>query len=169
MQTETTFAQAKATKYPEQIVIAIARDPAGKYNPIALGWVMQTSADPPMLAISVGKTRYSLQALRTSGEFVIAFPSERQEPETMLFGTKSGRDTDKLAEAGPKTQPASKIDGLLLADAVANFECTLVGELETGDHVILVGRVICSHVNQQPLRRLYTVGPGHRLDGLPRA
>ncbi|GAF91510.1 unnamed protein product, partial [marine sediment metagenome] len=148
MQTETAFAKAIATKYPEQVAIAIARDSGGKYNPITLGWVMQTSGTPPMMAISVGKTRYSLPTIRTAGEFVIAFPSGLQEEETMLFGTKSGRDTDKLAEAGTKTQPASKIDGVLLQDAVANFECRLAAELETGDHVILVGQVVCSHVNE---------------------
>ena len=38
--------------------------------------------------------------------------------------------------------------GLFLADAVANFECKLESELETGDHFLLVGRVVASHVNE---------------------
>ena len=169
MQTETTFAEANATKFPEQVAIAIARDPAGKHNPITLGWAMQTSGSPPMMAISIGKTRYSLEVIRAAGEFVIAFPSEHQAAETMLFGTRSGRDTDKLTEAGVKTQPAGEIDSVLLADAVANFECRLAGELETGDHVTFVGEVVRSHVNDQPLNRLYTVAPGHKLGPLPQA
>lgn len=169
MQTETTFAQANAMKYPEQVAIAIAKDAGGRYNPITLGWVMQTSIDPPMLAISIGKTRHSLQAVRTAGEFVIALPSELQEAETMLFGTKSGRDIDKLAEASAETHPAKTIDCVLLAEAVANFECRLVGKLETGDHVIFVGQVLCSHVNDEPLTRLYTIGQGYKMGGLPRA
>ena len=36
MQTTTTFDQAIARKYPEAIAIAIAKDAAGKYNPISL-------------------------------------------------------------------------------------------------------------------------------------
>ena len=87
----------------------------------------------------------------------------------MLFGTKSGRDTDKLAEAGTKTRPAVEIDCVLLDDAVANFECRLAGELETGDHVIFVGQVVCSHVNERPLNRLYTIGPRYdKMGGLAR-
>jgi len=169
MQTETTYAEACRTKYPEQVAVAIAKDPQGKFNPITLGWAMPTSGSPPMWAISVGKTRYSLEAIRSAGEFVLAFPSERQEKEALLFGTRSGRDTDKLAEAGAATRPASEIDAVLLDDAVANLECRLVGELESGDHVIFVGRVVCAHVSTDPLNRLYTIGPGYQMGGLPRA
>ena len=168
MQQERPYSDAIATKFPEQIVIAIARDAKGKCNPITLGWTMVTSGTPPMMAISIGKTRYSLGAIRHAGEFVIAFPSEHQQRETMLFGTKSGRDMDKIETANSKTQPTRQIDSVLLADAVANFECKLAGELETGDHVIFVGEIVCSHLNEQPLNRLYGVGAGYKMGGLAR-
>ena len=168
MQKETTFSKANETKYPEPIAIAIARDAGGKHNPITLGWVMQTSIGPPMMAISIGKTRYSLEAVRHAREFVIAFPSEAQAKDALLFGTKSGRDTDKLAEADVKTRPAAKIDSVLLEDAVANFECRLAGEFETGDHVIFVGEVMAAHVNEKSLNRLYTLSPAYKMGGLPR-
>ena len=64
--------------------------------------------------------------------------------------------------------PASRIDSVLLADAVANFECKLVSELEAGDHFVFVGEVICAHLNDKPLNRLYTVGEGYTMAGLPR-
>jgi len=169
MQRQVPYAQAIATKYPEQVVIGIAKDPQGKCNPISLGWSMITSHAPPMLAVSVGKRRYSLEAFRQARQFVVAFPSVQQARETLVFGTKSGRDADKLALAAAETQPAEKIDCVLLADAVANFECRLVGELETGDHVIFVGEVVCSHVNDRPVGRLYIVGPGHALAGVRRS
>ena len=168
MQKQVSYSQAIVTKYPEQVVIAIAHDANGKYNPITLGWTMIVSGQPPMMAIAVGKTRYSLEAIRQANEFVIAFPSEHQHDEAMLFGTKSGRDTDKLAEANTATSKASMIDCVLMDDAVANFECKLVSEVETGDHITFVGQIVCSHVNDKPLNRLYTVDTGHKMHGLPR-
>ncbi|NIA22115.1 MAG: hypothetical protein GWP05_09185 [Anaerolineaceae bacterium] len=168
MQEEATYSKAINLKYPEQVVIAIAKDGQGKYNPITLGWTMIASHNPPMMAIGVGKTRHSLEAIRGAGEFVIAMPSEDQEAETMFHGTKSGRNMDKLAEAGTSTSPAKVIDCVLMDDAVANFECRLVGEMETGDHVLFVGQVVCSHVNRRTLNRLYTVAPGHVMGGLAR-
>ena len=163
MQKEVEYSEAMTRKYPESVAIAIAKDPQGKYNPIALGWKMIVSGEPPMLAIAVGTTRYSLEAIRAAREFVVAFPSEFQVDETMIFGTKSGRDHDKLTLAGAKVQPAAKIDCVLLSDAVANFECKLFGEMATGDHYIFVGEVVCAHVNEKPLNRLYTLGPEYEM------
>ena len=168
MQKQVSYGEAIVRKYPEQVVVAIARDANGKCNPITLGWTMITSGSPPMMAVSIGLTRYSLEVFRHAKEFVVAMPSERQEDQTLLFGTRSGRDCDKFAEAGTALQPAAKIDCVLMSEAVANFECRLVGELETGDHVIFVGEVVCSHANEADLNRLYTVGEGYRMGGLER-
>ena len=128
MQEQTSYGEAVVRKYPEQVAIAIAKDPQGKYNPITLGWIMPTSHNPPMMAVSVGLTRYSLEAIRLSREFVISFPSSEMAEDAFFYGTKSGRDMDKLAACGTKTAPASKVDGVLFSDAVANFECTRESE-----------------------------------------
>ncbi len=170
MQSEVPFSQAIKKKYPEQIVVAIARDSRGKCNPITIGWTMICSSQPPMMAIAVGTGKHSAGAIEHAGQFVIAFPAAGQGDEVMVFGTKSGADTDKLALAGSKTSPASCIDSVLLSDAVANFECELVSQTETGDHVIYVGKVLAAHTNagEKPLDRLYTVGPGWLLGGLGR-
>jgi flavin reductase (DIM6/NTAB) family NADH-FMN oxidoreductase RutF len=159
MQIPAPYEQAAERRFPEQITIAIAKDPRGKHNPITISWTMLTSIEPPMLAISVGKQRYSATALRHAREFVLSLVSTGMTTEAVFHGTKSGRDLDKLAECGTKTQPATEIDSVLLADAVANFECKLESEHETGDHVIFVGRVVAAHVHQDPdVRRLYALG-----------
>ncbi|MCK4342512.1 MAG: flavin reductase family protein [Phycisphaerae bacterium] len=159
MQVATTYENAMARKYPEQVSLAIAKDARGKHNPISLGWVMNTSIEPPMLAISIGLTRYSLEVLRHAREFVLSFVSSTMAEDALFHGTRSGRELDKLAQCGTKTQPATVIDSVLLADAVANFECKLESELVTGDHVIFVGRVVAAHMNEDPsVRRLYSLG-----------
>ena len=166
MQREIPYVDARPAWCPRELVVAIARDSDGKCNPIALGFVMSTSIQPPMLAVSIVPTHHTAGAIRHSREFVVALPSEDQADETMLYGTKSGRDCDKLALADAKTEPASRIDCVLLSDAAANFECRLVTEMATGDHVIFVGEVVCAHVSEEPRRRLYITGPGHALGGV---
>ena len=166
MKIDTPFNEAIVKKYPEQVVIVLAKERSGRVNPITIGWTMLTSLNPPMMAISVGLTRYSLNVIREAKEFVIAFPSELQKEETLLFGTTSGRNTDKLNESGISTIPAEKIDCLLLDDAVANFECSLAGDFITGDHVIFVGKIIAAHVNPDAPGRLYTVAKGYKMSGV---
>ncbi len=158
MQVAVSYSEAMKRKYPEPIVIAIARDSLGKYNPITLGWFMPTSHQPPMVAISVAYARHSYAGIKDAGAFVVSFPSQTMKEETLFFGTKSGRDIDKLAAMRAETMPASAIDGVLLKHAVANFECVLEAEQPTGDHAIFVGRVVAAHVNVDPtVRRIYTL------------
>jgi len=163
MQKQVKYEQAIKTKYPEQVIIAIAKDKKGKANPVTLGWTMIASYDPLMMAIAVAKTHYSIKTIRHSKCFTIAFPSSQMADAALFFGSCSGRDTDKFAEFDCKTQPAKKIDSVLLADAVANFECTLESQTSAGDHIIFVGKIVASHINTKPKKWLYTVGPGHKL------
>jgi len=163
MQKQVKYEQAIKTKYPEQVIIAIAKDKKGKANPVTLGWTMIASYEPPMMAIAVAKTHYSTKTIRHSKCFTIAFPSAQMAEAALFFGSRSGRDTDKFAEFDCRTLPARKIDSVLLADAVANFECTLESHTSVGDHIIFVGRVVASHVNTRPKKRLYTVASGHKL------
>jgi len=163
MQKKVKYEEAIKTKYPEQVVIAIAKDRNGKANPITLGWTMIVSGEPPMMAIAVAKTHYSIETITHSECFTIAFPSSEMADAALFFGSKSGRDIDKFAEFECETEPAKEIDSVLLSDAVANFECTLESQMVAGDHVIFVGKVVASHTNTEPKKRLYTVGPGHKM------
>jgi flavin reductase (DIM6/NTAB) family NADH-FMN oxidoreductase RutF len=163
MQKQVEYQEAIKTKYPEQVVIAIAKDRNGKANPITLGWTMIVSGEPPMMAIAVAKTHYSIETITHSECFTIAFPSSEMADAALFFGSKSGRDIDKFAEFKCDTEPAKEINSVLLIDAVANFECTLESQMVAGDHVIFVGKVVESHTNTEPTKRLYTVGPGHKL------
>jgi flavin reductase (DIM6/NTAB) family NADH-FMN oxidoreductase RutF len=163
MQKQVKYEQAIKAKYPEQVVIAIAKDKKGKANPVTLGWTMIASGDPLMMAIAVAKTHYSVKTIRHSKCFTIAFPSSDMAKTALFFGSISGRDTDKFAKFDCKIEPAKKVDSVLLADAVANFECTLEWQKAAGDHIIFVGKVIASHVNTKRKKRLYTVGPAHKM------
>ena len=166
MQKPVEVAEAVKTKYPEQIVIAIARDKKGKANPVTLGWTMFASGNPLMMAIAVAAGHYTVQAIEHSKCFTIAYPSAEMAKDALFFGSRSGRDTDKFAESKCRTEPATQIDSVLLSDAVANFECTEEARLPAGDHIIYIGRVVAAHVNSEPKRRLYTVAPGHKLSSV---
>jgi flavin reductase (DIM6/NTAB) family NADH-FMN oxidoreductase RutF len=175
MQKQVSFEQAIKTKYPEQIVIVAAKDKKGKANPVTLGWTMIASYDPPMMAIGVYKGHYSVKCIRHSKCFTIVYPSSDMAKAALFFGSHSGRDTDKFAQftchgEAPKgrrrdckTAPAKKIDSVLLTDAVANFECRLVKQITTGNHITFFGEIVCSHINKKPKKRLYSLGKGHKL------
>ncbi len=157
MQIQVPIKEAGPTKYPELVHIVLVEGADGICNAMSASWVMFTSIDPLMLAVSVGFERYTYQLIREAGEFVIAFPSEQQMAEVEFFGTESGRDTAKIAELGTPTQPTVAVKGLLLTEASSNFECRLSSETTTGDHAIFAGEVVAAHVNEIPIQRLFVL------------
>ena len=162
-QKEVGYREAIIKKYPEQMIVAIAKDKTGKANPMTMGWTMITSGRPPMMAVSMGFGRYTTECIKHSRCFTIAFPSAEMAEDVLYFGTHTGRNVDKFAETGSRNEPAKKIDSVLLTDAVANFECELEGEFITGDHIIFAGRIVASHINTAPKRRLYIIGRGRKF------
>ena len=163
VQKQAEYRKAIRTKYPEQLIITIAKDKNGKANPMTMGWTMITSGSPPMMAASLSKGHYTTQCIKHSKCFTISFPSSDMADAALFFGRHTGWNTDKFAEFECAHQPAQKIDSVLLSEAVANFECQLEKQLETGDHIIFVGRIVASHINTERKKRLYIVGPGSKL------
>jgi len=163
MQKQVKYDEAVKTRYPEQVVIVIAKDRNGKANPVTLGWTMIASYEPLMMAIAVAKTHYSVEAIEHSRCFTIAYPSSEMAEAALFYGSKSGRECDKFVECECAIEPAKQIDSVLLSDAVANFECELESHMHAGDHVIYVGEVVASYANSEPKKRLYAVAPGHKL------
>ena len=150
--------EAIKKKYPEWIVLVVTMDQQGQVDVMPAGWCMVTSGQPLMLAVSIHPNRHTHKLLREAGEFVIAFPAAGQGPAVWYCGSHSGRDVDKIANTDLETLPATEIKTPLLKGAVANFECRLVKQMDTGDHTIFVGEVVAAHIEEGAPGRLLNFG-----------
>jgi len=152
---QVPVAEALRRKYPEWLTLVVTADAEGRPNAMAAGWCMWTSGSPPMLAVSVGVTRYTHELLEARGEFVLAFPGVGQGEATLAVGSRSGRDApEKVAEAGLAVAPAAEVSVPLIEGAAVNFECRLAAHLRTGDHTVFVGEVVAAHVADPAVERL---------------
>ena len=102
-------------------------------------WIMQASFDPLILAISINPDNASYELLHASGCFTVNILKQGQLDLARHFGTKSGRDQDKLARM--RTRPG-RAGSPILEDALAYFECELEGRTRAGDHELVLGRVV---------------------------
>ncbi len=167
MQTKTTPAKALKRKYPESVVLVTTRGRKGQANVMAVGWVASASEEPPMFVLGIDSGAFTYRLIRETGEFVVAFPNEQMGPQVLYAGSHHGHKLDKFSGSGLKTQDGTVVKAPLVADAVVNFECKLVRIVKPGDCPLIIGRVVAAHHHRNPsVRRLYTVGPGHRLSGI---
>jgi flavin reductase (DIM6/NTAB) family NADH-FMN oxidoreductase RutF len=122
-----------------------------KDNAIAVAWHMPVSLEPFLYAISVGKTRFSLSLLRKSGVFAINMMPYSARDSVVFCGSRSGEHIDKLSKAGLTARECEHIDCPAVAEASGILECKTVQEIDSGDHVILIGEVVHSRrLSQEP-------------------
>lgn len=141
---------------PERVAWVVAKH-GGKTSICPVGWKMNTSGNPTMMAVSIAPQRFTHQLITESGQFVIAWPGEDLAEATLFCGTKSGRDVDKFAELGLTKEAADEVDVPLVGECIANLECRLAGTLETGDHTLFAGEIVATWVNSEPKRQLCSI------------
>lgn len=150
--------EAMRRKYPEWVIMVVARDAAGKPNLMPAGWGMICSGDPRLVCVSVGLTRYTHSCIEATGEFVFAWAGESQADLVKYSGSCSGADSNKFEEFDIPTADPAVIDVPLLAEAAANLECRVTAAHLTGDHTVFVGEVVAAHAPEEPVATLLNFG-----------
>lgn len=145
---EVSAEEAFSRLKPERCVFVISVDKNSKPNGMIAGWHMKCSAEPPLFAVSLKKTGNTKSLIRESGEFVIAVPNKELEKEVLFFGSTQGNEMDKFQRTGIETLKAKCVKSPLIKKATMNFECRLEKEVDSGDHVIFIGRVLASYVGK---------------------
>jgi len=101
-----------------------------------VGWPLVIPGEPPLLALPLHKTRRTLALIREKKAFSINFVKDA-ERAFEIFG-KPGED--KLSKWGAaskcKTLPCNA-----LGDASRVVECLYEGEVEVGEHVLVLCQV----------------------------
>ena len=151
---QVKFGEAMHRKYPEWIVLVVAREAEGKANLMPAGWGMVCSGSPPMVCVAIGHGRYTHKCIEATAEFVFAWAGEGQADLVDYAGSHTGAQVDKFAEFDIPTAPAAEIDAPLLAEAAANLECKLHRAVSVGDHTIFVGEVVAAHLPEEPIAKL---------------
>ncbi len=144
---------------PRQVILVSSREEMDimgkkevKDNIITIAWHMPVSFNPQLYAVSVGKTRFSADVIKKSKAFVINFVSEDMGDKALMVGTKSGMHMDKFSECGLTKEECSSIDCPRIKEAAGYMECEVIDEVDAGDHIIFIGKVLNSHIKKSGKR-----------------
>ncbi len=86
-------------------------------------------------------------------EFTVCFPRPRQILQASLAAGGRLEDGSKPTLAALETVPAHSVDGVLVAGAQLNLECTLDRIVEGfGENSLIVGRVVAASAPEEALR-----------------
>jgi flavin reductase (DIM6/NTAB) family NADH-FMN oxidoreductase RutF len=120
-------------------VYAVGVTDGQRRDAFTAAWIMQASFEPLLLAVSINPDNASYELLHATGGFTVNVLKQGQLDLARRLGTKSGRDEDKLA--GLRSRPG-RLGSPILEDALAYFECELLGRTRAGDHELVLGQVV---------------------------
>jgi len=111
--------------WPEHWILLTAGDfTSGKFNTMAIGWGgLGNMWGKPFAHVVVRPSRYTHEFMEKYDTFTIcAFP-EKYRKAVKLLGTKSGRNSDKIAESGLTPIASMKIAAPGFDEAELILEC----------------------------------------------
>ena len=134
---------------PAVLVSCRGTHPEDKPNAMTVAWAGTVNSEPPMVSVSIRKSRFSHDLVADSGEFVVNLVSTDLVKALDYCGVRSGRDEDKLAACGLKAIPAP---GLRYAPAIdgvpAWLACRVHSVTDLGSHDMFIGEVVDVQVNE---------------------
>lgn len=112
----------------------------GKLNGQVVNAIVQVTATPPKIAVSLNKQNLTCQLCARSGVFTVSV-LDQDAPMTFLgrFGFKSGRDLDKFE--GVNHRLGRNGAPIVLDHALAFFEAEVTSTLDLDTHLLLIGKV----------------------------
>ena len=122
--------------FPTGVAIVTTVEPDGTPRGLTTNAVTSVSVEPPILLVCIDLASRTLPALRETRHFCVNFMRDDHEETCRLFASKADDKFERVAW----TPGASGVP-ILAGGAVAHAECSIMRELEIGDHVVVTGLV----------------------------
>lgn len=133
--------------YPLPVVLISTRGKDGQDNLLTVAWTGTVCTDPPMLSISVRKSRFSYRALHETGAFGVNLTTEALAHAVDYCGVVSGKDHDKWKEAHLTKEEGEMVPLSLVGESPVQIECQVTEEKELGSHVLFLAKVLTVHAD----------------------
>jgi len=110
-------------------------------NGMTANWLTQISFDPPMVVLAVEETAHTRMLIDESKVFSVnVLPSGTPEDLLVTF-------TKPQKRVGNKFEKYEVTDGKatgapILKDALSFFECKVISQHKTGDHILFIAEVV---------------------------
>jgi flavin reductase (DIM6/NTAB) family NADH-FMN oxidoreductase RutF len=133
---------AKALLYPTPVTVIGTYDIDGKPNAATVAWVGIVCSQPPCVGISMRKATYTYGAIMSRRAFTLNIPSEEFISKVDYLGLASGRDENKLANAGLTPVESTLVDAPYIKDFPMVLECKVINVVEIGLHTQFIGEIV---------------------------
>jgi len=140
-------------------VVLVTTAHGGKQNIMTISWTMVMDFSP-RFAFYTGSWNHSYQALKKTGECVIAIPAVDLIKKTVQIGSCSGDEVDKFNKFKLTPVKAENVAAPLINECFANIECRIVDHIKQHNIFILDALTAWIDDKRTEKRCFHAVGDG---------
>lgn len=129
----------KAIKCLPKGVYVITSSNGKELGGLTAGWVSRISHHPAMFMVSIAPQRHTYSIITEGRNFCINIMSKKGVNIAKRFGNTTGWNVNKFSKIG---YSRGLTGAPILKDAAAYIECKLVKRVKSGDHIVLLGKVV---------------------------
>lgn len=140
---EKTMKSLGATTFllPAPVLLVGSYDQQGKANIMTAAWGGICASQPPAVAVSIQRSRWTYTSLLERKAFTISVPSTAQAAQADFAGIRSGSTTDKFASLHWSAVKGDYVDAPYVGECPLVLELVLLQHVEIGSHVQFIGEV----------------------------
>lgn len=136
---------------PSPVLLVGTYDETNRANIMTVSSAGLCCSQPPCLAVSLRKSRWTCRALQQRKAFTVSIPSRTLMVQADFAGLISGSMEDKFQTLGLTPQPGEHVDAPFVAECPVVLELLLRHTLELGSHIQFIGEIMDAKVSEDCL------------------
>ena len=132
---------------PVVLVSCGEKDHPENRNLVTVAWAGTVNSEPPMVSVSIRKSRHSHDLICETQEFVINLVDRKLAPIADWCGVRSGKKYNKFVETGLTPVRATQVKAPMIEESPVNLECKVTQVIPLGSHDLFLAEIVAVHVN----------------------
>jgi flavin reductase (DIM6/NTAB) family NADH-FMN oxidoreductase RutF len=158
---------------PRPIAFVSTVGAGGRLNVAPFSYFNAVTNRPPLVCFSVGAReggiKDTLRNLRASRDFVVNIVDEPLLARAVQASGEWPEDVSEFELTGLTPVPSERVSAPRVAESPVSLECRLEREIALGEATLVVGEIVCAHVDERVLTEgrvdIAKLKPAGRLGG----
>lgn len=127
---------------PVPVVMVSSGSKDGKPNIMTAAWAGTVNSEPPMISVSIRKSRYSHKLISETGEFVVNLVSKSLCKACDYCGVRGGENEDKFKSCSLTPVKGKEMEyAYAIKEAPVSISCVVKNVTELGSHDMFIGEI----------------------------
>ena len=124
------------------VVMITTANAAGETNAAPYAMCMEVCHVPPLLALSIQRSKDTYNNIKANGEFVVNIVGQNILRNMMVTAIRYPPEINELKEARLSELPGLKVNAKRVRECPLHFECVVEWIKAAGNHFVVLGEVV---------------------------